>query len=654
MRSGALAGMLVGLALGLGLGWWLRGSELLEDAPPATTVSDRGEQPVADVDTPPPAPAATTSAPTEGPALHGTKEIRGEGVIRGAVTTADGEPVEGVRVTAELNDPALTQRLLGAGGQGASLEEELRLAAEAIKTRRAARVTVLTSADGTYALTGLIDTRFNVTASKDGFVASPAPGAKSWGVPPGGTIDFRVRAVVKVRITVLRSDGAAVESATITLAKSAEERRGRRLGWHAIHPETALDVGTWWISAESREERGTRSAPVEVRCEPGHAPAALTLHLGGEPGLRGRVVFADGVKAPRYEVWARTFEGDEPPTYDRMSRRQWKRASSRDGTYAFKDIVPGRYALAVEVANTVQHQEVVHVGSTLVTHDLRMPPMDLTRYVRTMVAGPDGKPLDRIRFRLKFDSNNIHGGGPLPALQGSGGTWWLELAGSPLLGHAPKTEGKRYPVGRYVLHASHPEYGELRRTFDPNETKSLEFRFEAAMDVDVTVAGLAASRVRDLTTLYVGEQPEESSISLGGRGFRPRGDTFSLTNVQPGTVWLRLVAQHRLHGIPTFATLIATKVDLRPDAPIRLALPELHALELSFDPDLEPGSLALIRTDGSQPYVQNIGRGKEGRIQFRFIPPGRYRIQGTWPDEGRTPIDRVVDIPAETHIKLTR
>lgn len=645
MSNRVVLGGVLGLVIGFGLAWLLKPAEIapadpvvdIGDAAPETAESEAAMQ-------------ADGAAP--GPRLVPLERPSGSGRITGRVTDAEGEGIPGVRIQADLNDADLVKALYGTPGKPVSLEEEVQRATDAVLRRRAAQTSAVTGADGRYVLADLAAGDYRLAAVREGYEFRTAKGSESWRAKVGSAVDFTGREAVRIMVEVIMSNGARADRATVVYAGDKDDRRGRRAGWSASSPSVAFDVGTWWVRAEVRDDRGARSAPVQVRCAPGEAPPALTLRMGTAPGLRGRLVFPEGVKSKRVDVMGRRYEGAEPPKYTMGGRRGWVRARAKDGTYYFEDVEPGQWAVVAVMERQVQVLETVQVGEGLAEVDLKLPAVDTSKHLKAVITGPDGKPLDRLRFSISFQTANASVGGGVNALEGADGVWWLDMEGAVLI-YSKAEPGRRFPKGTYALTTRHPTYGELVTSFDPNETDELELAFNEKVDVRIELQGMKSQGVADMVTLWFTGPPKPTGYQLSGRSYAAIGERFEIKGVQPGDVWGRFMLNTEdAEGRPRSVTIGCWPLTLDSGTPsIKLVLPRLHQLDVSATQvEGRPSSVTLSRVDPGNKWAHSAAYLKDGRTTLDYIPPGRYEVTATRRDG--TTMRAVVTIPADKRVTL--
>jgi hypothetical protein len=430
------------------------------------------------------------------------------------------------------------------------------------------------------------------------------------------------------------------------LVLSARDEQGlKRAGgrwWDPARPVMQLAPGTWWLQAVQGGGRERMSEPRMITLEFGASESTVVLIFRERPGLRGAIVVHDDLELRRADVWALRFEGDKPPPLDARGRNRAAlrgRCDLRSMRYSFAEIGPGRYVVWVTLGTTrAMGSSIVEIQDRMVERDIEVGIDDPERYVVTRVIGPDGEPLDwhDTSFSTSYVGPGISSIGGVEAIHRRDGSWLI--APGP---RAPALED--HPGGTYRIRARHRILGSQEVVCDPKKQRELVFRFGEASSLAVTVSGLAESGLVGRASLHLRTHMEPNSISSPLSSVRSGGDVFVFDKIQPGE-WLLVLAAEGVQVDRMSITVTEGKNR------IRWSLPPLHTVRL--DPANREKSIrfGLRRIDPAGDWMQQFATSQEGgEAIFRFVPPGRYELTGTYEGENRS---FTIDVPGQTYVRL--
>ncbi len=219
------------------------------------------------------------------------------------------------------------------------------------------------------------------TATAVAEVADVAPAAAE---PPG----------TAVRGTVRDGDGSAVAQAVVTLIDVGGRQLGRTVSDDRGHYTLAAPGSGTYVLIGSAGARQPQAATVVV----GEAPVDFDLTLSGSAGLTGAVLDADGGTAlPGALVVATDFRGEVVATG----------SAGADGAFAFGELVPGSYTLAVSAEGHRPTALPVEVATG--TPNWYEVQLASGARISGTVRTTDGRPLDDARVTLLDPSGNVVG-----------------------------------------------------------------------------------------------------------------------------------------------------------------------------------------------------------------------------------------------------
>jgi EmrB/QacA subfamily drug resistance transporter len=191
---------------------------------------------------------------------------------------------------------------------------------------------------------------------------------------------------------VLDGTGSPVPQAVITLIDVAGKQLGRtRADENGRYALDATGAGTYVLIGSAGAHK-PQAATVVV----GDSPVELDLVLGGTAGLTGVVKESTG---------GTPLPGALVVTTDVRGEVIASGASDANGAFAFADLVPGSYTLAVTAAHHRPTALPVEVTSDAPTHCEIL--LDPGTRIHGMIRTPGGKPLDAAQVTLLDATGNV-------------------------------------------------------------------------------------------------------------------------------------------------------------------------------------------------------------------------------------------------------
>ena len=347
-------------------------------------------------------------------------------VIRGVVTAAGGEPIDGAQVVATRLEP-----------------------------RRPTRATTRTEADGTFELIGLEEGPYAVEASASGFVRdeiSPVPAGaddQRLALHPQGEALVRVRSPAGEPLSrydlLLRSHVPATQAVGRLSTAQVEPVLPVDLDAEGVYRLRGLDPGDYEVQVDAEGYARSFSPPFRVDVGAPAPRVDVTMLVGGT--LSGFVAGPDGEPLPGVRVTtAPEFLGDSPLTEAIRSMVPHRLTeatvhSDAAGRYRLQHLAPGVYRLRFrddELCPTTLDGVVVADGAQQALPDVRLLPG--TELVGTVLV--DGAPAGQVKVAIS--SKPADAGAPTAAFHGSAvtddrGRFTLPMS---------------LPPGRYVAHAA--------------------------------------------------------------------------------------------------------------------------------------------------------------------------------------------------------
>jgi len=562
---------------------------------------------------------------------------RGDRVLRGRATDARGRPLAGVVIRATRHgdeqpgkpEPSRTGQ---AAPPAPSLEEAVRSAVESYYEHASDFREATTDADGRYLIAELRPGRYGVEAWREGFRLHD-PDGRAGDVRPDVTVDFLAKSVVPVKVDVRLPGGSQAPAAYVW---STERGKGNSEsgGWSPAEPTIALPPGEHELRASLGDPNSGPPWPEFLTAEAakltvaeGVAPAAVTLTLKGEPGVRGRVRLADGTAPPHAQVRLLAQPSGAPDLKRLAEDPEAKSWWTENGEYLFRELAPGRYVVGMsrDWRNRILAHAVVEVGAGMVTQDLVVPDLDPSTCVVVRATGPDDELLSEVNFQWRVErEKNQWQGDTLPQRKGPG-VWWLPLEA---VGSNDFDSLKPWPPQtRLFLVAWSGGFGSMGVEVFQG-TRSVDLRFAPPATLHVTVPGYVGGP-------YVGrvnfslERAGEGIHKLGwGGGGAPGGSdgVAKIGPLQAGRHRLVMTISEKGQQRWNQSEAASMELSLVPgDNHVAMSIPALHSLVVRMPAGSE-GRLTLQMIGRTSQRARSAEVPKDGVATFTELPPGEWRL----------------------------
>jgi len=605
MRGGWIT--LAALAAGLGIGYLLGAAR---DDATTRALSPAAPSPVS------PEGGAARSMPSSAlgeavAAIPVAPPPRGSGRITGRVVTPDDEPVRGAVVIADRNDgPRWDWPREGDGPPPSrSLEEEVRRYVEIQAWRRGASVRAESGADGTYALEGLADADYRLSAYAVGYQLRTRSNEFRPGVRPGAVVDYVATPLAEVTVDVRGLEPSARGPVMIAFAVAGRGTESRP--WTPDAPALRIAPGKYTVSA-SVDDGAIASEPVALDLDP--AGASIALELRKRPGIRGTVLYEPGQEFETAEVRLHRMNAEGTRTRIESWRgpaNVWIRGDRR---FRFLEVAPGRYELALTTGNVSIASATVDVADRMVDCDLRPGPLDPALYVVVRVEGPGGEPIDDVEIETAVRSKNRSSSG--------GGAWQRSGRGLfRVFHHAADPEADADAA--YSLTVTSRTCGSREVTYRRGEDREVVVRFLQPGQLTVTIAGYAGSGREGTLSLSLGRAPDDSR--RGGRSEREAAIDAKgravFPALDPGDYEVSLQIGSRWSG----RSLSRTRVTVASgENAVEIAIPSVHTLTVRC-PEMRQGQRIELRQKRGLSFEAHVG--EDGRAVFENVPAGDYLLQ---------------------------
>ncbi len=539
------------------------------------------------------------------------------GRITGTVSGARGDGVAGVTVRAVLRRIEANRRDRVEPG----LEEAVRTFVRQRSLRLQTTVDATTSANGTYVLRGLTDGAYRVTASLSGFELRGGGTLTRAGM----TVDFTAHPVVEIAIDVLLPDGSRPARAWIKCKRGGQDEITR--DWYRQPGTVRVPPGSYVVAASVRDGDELKSDAVEVTVPLGKTPERVVIHLRGRPGIRGTIMFADGVDFSGISLYALSFQAGQQPDEELLRKNGTQAWAFKRGTvamtYAFQDLPDGRYVVGAALGEgPLLGARVVVVAGRVATcdfRDLKIPP---SQYVVVSVLGPDDKPtpVKEIETSYRVDGSYTSGGG----------SWTRRDNGALLVLHCGRSGAAS--GGTYGVKITTEKYGHKEVTYRGTKARELTVRFRSAATLQVTVRGYLGSEHKSRVVFALERKTDRKRpIDIASMADPERGlkvDANGMLRAGPVEEGEYVLFVDVRAGDYQFFEATRHPVTLRPGKnSLIVPMPRLYALAVVAT-GFDPGDLVSLRRVGGRDWYMVNGRiDKDRKVHFNNLPAGKYKIE---------------------------
>jgi len=539
-----------------------------------------------------------------------------DGVFRGKVITEEGTPLPGVRISVTPRTVPTTE---DPSWPAEGIEREILLFVARSKWHKELTRNVRTAEDGSFRIRGLPkDLSYNITARLEGYRIKPKGRRETDYVRPDEEFTFIAYTIVEVPLSVLLPDGSPASAAWI---KVEHGDHSDFIRWGEGDSAIGLRPGTSTLSADADiEGQAYLSDKIEVEVQPGEPIEPLVLRLKGEPGIQGKVVFECGAEPENMSVYCIPAPEGTRPEFSRgridSDHRMWVHAHS-GFRFKFKQLSPGTHYLVVfwPYTRRIAAEAFVEVTDRMVHQDLKVPSLEQGTFFILWAFDPEGGLLSDISVSGKCDpSDRI--GFVAPEARRDDGSFLLVL---PWTADDPDR-----PQGNLFLRVSNMKYGKREITADPLRSPEIKVRFGHPARLTVRLTGPGTENPD--SSFSVGLQPASDHSTWRKEGKETMQTALSsaeaaqLGPVDPGPYLVALFLKDSFLEEPVVVEPVALSAGQNE---IELPAPALHDLVVRVPPSIKKLG---IRSVASARNVFRLFDAENGRVVFRNLPPGTYRL----------------------------
>lgn len=515
-----------------------------------------------------------------------------------------------------------------------------------------------TGADGSYALTGLPESRkyrmaarsVHYALSIQSDTASRRPSRHE--ARPGDTVNFTGKRQWHVAFEVETQDGspAAVVSIRYGELNGATDRAGAEAMAASVRLNTNTSIsgagdyltfepGFYALAAELEGDSSLMSADTMVVHVGEGGDQKVVIRLRSVPGVIVKVRDeSGGGRDHGVDFYCMPWTGEAPPTHRELQnyerRNRTNRAYERKWLYDFsrpvvlKDLEPGRHVAVLESRDRIVAHAFFEPSNTVQEIVMVIPPPAREEYIVVWVKDPSGEPIRKgVDFRLQAkwgNGSSSRGGSGTITPEG----WWR-------LPHFPDGDGpKNRADAVWTVTVTHDRWGSATGSFAMGPASELTLQFQEVATVEVVVDGLATHPAKALLGASITPFVEGNDSWGNDRSLLASPNGFSATAIQPGkySVTLSLTA-----GDHDSLELQAQTVTVAPGAnTVRFQIPALYSLTISV-PASEPDTsvwLSQSEDTGStvaparRRYFSSLYRStnQQKQVVFEYLPAGRYSV----------------------------
>ncbi|MEM6674759.1 MAG: hypothetical protein AAF726_18070 [Planctomycetota bacterium] len=559
----------------------------------------------------------------------------GDGVIEGRVATEAGDPLGGVDLVLVPSSKGRgTSRSSSSGAfddAAPSLDEALERAAEEWAKKSGRSLRTRTGSDGRFRLDGVPDERYILRAEKEGWrfrVLGPSV------VAPGDSIEVEAAQAYTVQLALTASDGTPIEEAVLYIDG---ERKDEWVDWSADEPNLVVADPLVGVRAYSEfiDVAGTNSRsparlisdelPLDAVAATGstvsielHARCIVVGRLLGNPRTStGGSVFALALRPG--ENLDPTMKLNDPVT-----------RYTREGGFVFDNLMPGRHAIGVVGRSQYPvNFRIVDLVDGVNEVEIERERVDPTNCIVVRSLAPSGRRLENVDYSVEYmkpgqDPDNAW----VRTYENVDGVDLLDLDGFDEFDYDSWPSGTRmWLLGRSSV------YGSCRVELTAGQ-RDAELRFETPCELVVTIADFSPDAGCNITihdvSLGQDDPPRIAMARSAARGSNVRIDrtgTARFVGLAPGPIVVKLGHASRWWG--NGAELDSQELTLSgKEHRIELQSVPLSDLSVVITPVQDDESFYLRRKneDGEWDYLGWGSTTDDGRLRFRSLPPGAYRV----------------------------
>ncbi len=575
----------------------------------------------------------------------------GDGVIVGDILDDKGVAIAGalVRATYSVDRDEAQESRIGRVQSDRSLDDELKRARDEYQKQHAVRVEATSDANGHFALNGLGDGYWTVSATADGYVVR-ARGTVA-NLKPGATAKFEGRAVIEVPLAVYLPDGRAAQRVNISV-QSDSPRAYENVLWTAKDPVLRLAPGSHEIRAiVTRAQRAANGIEDEAASKKtrldfvaGETPAQLELHLEPRIGIRGIAYFGDGIELEQgcatylqvpkgAPVDSKQFESSEP--------KDW--LGQNENRFEFLDLAAGTYAVAILASwnGPVLKHQMIELTKGIVECEIDLRDLDKKSFLSIKVVGPKNEPVTVTNFTYMFRSEQM----------GTSG-WIQPIVAAPGEYLVPPDENisawkKSDSAGSTLVMTVHSDrFGEKNVTLNRADAQTL-VKFGEVGSLDVTVAGYLGSGLEGQVDVELKRADATNDNYFYSNDLKLKGDgTAHFGPTEVGNYVLKLVS---LAGNRWNRRTVATQklTIVTGDNSASINLPALYTVSVTIEGG-GANQAGWINLSGNEIY--DNAQIHDGKAEFKNLAAGEYRIDY---DMGSLSANVSINVPDQLQVTLT-
>ncbi|MEM8711746.1 MAG: hypothetical protein AAGG01_12395 [Planctomycetota bacterium] len=560
---------------------------------------------------------------------------RGTAIVRGRVTTREGDPMPGVEVVATPAQPNVRASRPGTDARGnrarLDLEEVLEKAAKDWARGQGRSVTTRTGADGGFQIEGLADLSYLIRAQGEGLHFTVRENGLLNPVrSPDARVLLEAEPLQRIEVRVVGVDGAPVDEAIVLAA-------GERLEWTSEEPYLYVQSKQFNVRAmaepfaigvgRSATRLSSDQVPVDVIADP---DKVITLELRAACSVSGRIVGERVTTESWQSIYAVPLRPDEAfddtlPAPDEID------TNARQDVFLFADLQPGRYAICLVGAGGIPvDHEIVEVGPGLTEITLEREVYDPSKYIAVRALSPRGTAVESFWARFEYQETGSE----------VDSDWMRSRAlpdGTKLLDvtEFDEFDYDAWPAGAKAwIVGSSEVYGQVRVPVTSGQ-REVTVQFEEPCQLTVQLEGEIGMggfvvKVMDAGTEHT-EPPQITQATQRASRGRPRIDASGRVHfraLSPGPVIVTLSQANYWWGEGN--EIARAELTLSgADHQVSLDVPPVSDLEVLLIPCDERHYLELVTTDedGEEHEVASTQTTEDGRAIFRGLPPGEYEIQ---------------------------
>ncbi|MEZ6010044.1 MAG: hypothetical protein R3F05_20105 [Planctomycetota bacterium] len=389
--------------------------------------------------------------------------------------------------------------------------------------------------------------------------------------------------------------------------------------------ELDVDAGTYEVTATSSDGHRYRSQSEQVTVQIGQPPPVVQLHLVERTALKVTVLPADG-DAPIPIGLRRSACSLGCGPRSRAPRRRAAApspapaASGLPHSFAFtlSDVEPGTWLVGAYRGQEgpLLASQVVEVTSGQNETTLKLPPALRSDYALLNVRGPDGLPLDELKFRTAFQTGTSFVSTPLAAVA-------RVASGAYRVFHLGRSTMDAKGICHILI--EHRDLGSRSLSYPAGLAPMLGVRFSEPASVEVVLEGVEGDRYDGRFSVNLAPDTWWTEVQARARAQAAVGEKgrAAFSQLQPGDHLLALRVARGHHGN---TSLVEERVDVREGSQtIRVRVPTLYVVEIEG-----LTAQAHIHRMDTEPVKWSqlvVVPGPQGRAIVDGLVAGEYQLQ---------------------------